>query len=323
MAPPLSSIDTNVANNVFASPAGVTLNKPMPIEEDMPPPPPPMEEAATTSNTIPEEEPSSPLHRFMGRIPSTSSTTLKAMIGGHACILGLVLWGTPPLALASWLVMIALVGNGVYTTVCKPVDTGSTLSAAALMPYIEASIDSALALATRFVNGEARLTFYTAIGAWGLYILASNISAFKLAWGAYAAATGLCALKMDLIDLEKLAPLSAAAQARAEGLYAKALSMVPPQVTQYKAFAPVVGVLAWMYLLNWHDKLLTLGVGLLGYKAWASPAQVDAFVQRMPKRETVENVIKKGARRMSMATMGAIEMARGGLTPRKEKPKAL
>jgi hypothetical protein len=65
-------------------------------------------------------------------------------------------------------------------------------------------------------------------------------------------------------------------------------------------------------------KLLTAGVALLAYKAWASPEAVESLqekmVSSMPKRETVGAVathIQKGARRMTMSAGDLISSMRG------------
>ena len=142
------------------------------------------------------------------------------------------------------------------------------------------------------------------MAAWGLTIASSHLSIPSLAWLLSAIATAACSLKCahELGRLDELAPKAAALHASLVGLTAHV--QVPPAAAQLAAYAPLVPVLFWLFVLGWYHKLLTAGLGLLAYKAWARPEDVQSLNQRfesISKSETVGH-IKKGARRSTPPT---------------------
>ena len=73
-------------------------------------------------------------------------------------------------------------------------------------------------------------------------------------------------------------------------------------------YTPLVAFLAWTFLLTWYYRALTVGFGLLGYRAWASKESVDNLGEAT---KTTYRAVKKGARRMTMGAGDLVRMASG------------
>ena len=260
-------------------------------------PPPPAEVNAKASA----------LDTALSHVPTLSKNSLAGLMAGHVAVFVMSVSGVSPLAIVSWLALLLLVGNGVATTVVtRSGHAGETREAiiTAIKSNVETTVDAGLNLFDRFKCGEPRLTFCSAVAAWGLTIASSHLSIPSLAWLLSAIATAGCSLKYahELGRLNELAPKAAALQATLVGLTAQV--KVPPAAAQLAAYAPLVPVLVWLFVLGWYHKLLTAGLGLLAYKAWARPEDVQSLNDRfesMSKSETVGN-IKKGARRRTPPT---------------------
>ena len=182
---------------------------------------------------------------------------------------------------------------------------------------------AALALVDRYRRGEPRLAFGTALVAYCFTLLRGSV--FTLAW---LVSAGAIVAKWAHAEghTEKIAPHAAKLQAYLTGLAASI--EVPPALKELLVtakecapatvgYAPLGGVFLWAFYLGWYHKALVLGMGALGYRAWASPEDVASQVESVASSQIAAN-IKKGARRM---TMGAGELVRmagelGSKTPK-------
>ena len=282
---------TNVTQGEEETPKAVCLESPAP--------PPPQTPVAA----IPEPVPAKPLDAFLAHVPTLSNTEGASVAGAHAAAFVFYLSGTSPIATVGLVALVALVANGVAVSFANPPQAFEPLSAAAIMPGVEA----ALALVDRYRRGEPRLSFGTAIAAYCLTIMRGSM--FTLAWIiGVGALTTKWAQAQGYTD--RLAPHAAKLQTYLAGMTARVV--VPPALKQFwdtarecapasVAYAPLLGVFVWAYFLGWYQKALTLGMGVLGYRVWASPEESSKIAAN----------IKKAGRRMTMGAGELVRMASG------------
>ena len=290
---------------------------PAPAEDEIsslpiPPPPPAFDEDVAAS--IESEEPAS-------ASSSCHDRSLGIYAAGHATFLYLYVSDSPIVSVASWLVLTALIVNGVKMSI-----TASNTSLPAPTPeqsaYVVDGLNAAVKLLNRFIAAEPKLTFVAALSAWGLAVASSYISPLALAWVAFSFTFRLSALSPEATD--KLNKAHRAAHSRAVSLYAVlatperiewAKSNLGPRVSELegklnafytaadrhaetaKVLVPLAGFFYWSFMLGWTDKLLVGGMALLGYKAWASPEAVSKLDAK----------IGSGARKARRMTMSACE----------------
>ena len=150
-----------------------------------PPPPPPAEEVDVATS-----KPQTVLDAALEHIPLVSDTTLKAAAAASPVLSLFYLTSASPVGLVSWVVMVALIANGVYTFFRTPEPaTPAQLSSAAVLPAIEAALDATLVLGERFRRGEPLLTFGAAVGAWALSHATNLLSVSSLFCFGYSAVT--------------------------------------------------------------------------------------------------------------------------------------
>lgn len=303
---PLAPRSTN-EEIISGTPQFYKLLEPSSEDEIVPPPPPAFEDDAAPVVHEPAGAAAAPYRAL----------TLYAI--GHATFAYLYFSSSPFLSTCSWLFISALIINGIKVSTTGKVSTVAPLTQEQSARVIEL-INAAVDLFNRFKIGEPKLTFMAACGTWAFALASSLISPLTIAWIAYSISMRRSALPADAT--EKLDGMwfaasakmaSYATQKRREAvlaalaprleqlaeLYERASGMIRVHSEGIKFLTPVVAFLSWAFLLGWTDKFLVGGMGLLGYKAWASPEAAAKFDAKIGKAA-------RASRRMTLSAVDRI-----------------
>jgi hypothetical protein len=322
--------------NIAGSP-GMSPFRKSPAKSPAPPPPPAEEETSTSA----EETPAPPAQPTLGSKASSLRSSLPAYAAGHAAFLVLYAWNGSLISVAAWCFLATLLINGPYTMLHKPSKSSPPFAADDVSANVANALNLALHVFDRFKSGEPMLCFKAAVAAYSLALAAPYLpQPLVLAWMAYSyAAPDRKIIEQILSSAPPAANKAvAAAKEKALGLYTEHATAEPLRSLLAKlpepilssissaqgvakahagliAFWPLAPLFAWGFLFSWFNKLLSAGMGLLAYKAWASKEANELLASAAKK---YGEKTARTARRMSMAA-GDLIMRRG--TP--SKPKEL
>ena len=291
-----------------------------PGPEDLPIPPPP-----------PLFSPNAEAAAELGTEDAASSSSVsplkdKVLVGyaiGHVGFAVLYFSGVNLLSCGAWTLLTALLINGVKLSISAPAAPMPALSPQATQQLVD-GINAAIGIFNNLKRGESpKLAFYTAVACWALATASAYLSVLPLLWLTFT--LSLRPADLSPASASKVTAVNAALQAklgtftsiedalahvrlmlgpRAADIDALVLRLheaVQAHIEQIKFVVPVGILLGWIFVLGWSSKFLFGGLGLLAYKAWASPeaaAQLDAKIGKTAR----------SARRMTISACDRLSM---------------